>query len=353
MPIRLRTKIGITIGPASSAPKVLQELFKVGFEYARLNFSHGIYSEHARFIKLIQSLNKKNKANVKIMQDLQGPKIRLGNLPQKGSRVSKGEVIVLNSAILKKNKNEFPVTLKNLEMYVKIKDRILIDDGIIEFKISKIEGTRMYCEVLNDGILRSHKGINLPDSELENLPALSEKDKQDVYFALKHGVDTIALSFVKHAEDIVDLKKLILEYQKKLNKKFKVHIIAKIERPEGVKNIKDILQVADSIMVARGDLALEMPGNQLPITQKDIILEAKRKEKKVMVATQLLASMEENIRPTRAELTDIANAVIDGADSLLLTNETAVGKYPVLALKQLKEIIRTTEQSRYDNKNDK
>jgi pyruvate kinase len=327
-------------------------MIAAGVDFVRLNFSHGTFETHTSAIKLVREVSKTAGKQVMILQDLQGPKIRLGMLPDEGVKVIENQIIVFNTSLAEYKGEDIPVTLPGLEKSLHTGERILVDDGLVELKIAKIEGAQISLQVINNGILKSHKGMNFPDSILIAIPALSEKDKEDVCFGVEQDVDIVALSFVKHARDVKELKSLIEKIQKELGKHKKVEIIAKIERPEAVQNIEEILKIVDGIMVARGDLGMEMPEAQLPITQKNLIAAARAAGKPVMVATQLLYSMEHNRRPTRAEVNDIANAVIDGANSLLLTNETAVGEYPVEAVKVLNEVIVTTEASKYDDKND-
>lgn len=340
-----RTKIGITVGPACEG-KILEMMVKEGLDFVRLNFSHGTYQKHSELIKQIRQLEKKTNRYIGIIQDLQGPKIRLGELPEKGIQVSKKENIIFNTAIHRYKKNEIPITYRGLEKVLHPGEKILIDDGRIEVTIKQVRATQIRAEVEEGGVLTSHKGLNFPDTRF-SVPALSIKDKQDILFGIKKGVDSIALSFVKRAADIIELRSYLNKDKKKSN--IIPAIIAKIERPEAIENLEEIVSVSDGIMVARGDLGLETPGEELPILQKRIIETTRHHHKPVMVATQLLDSMRENKRPTRAEVSDVANAVIDHADGLLLTNETAVGKFPVLTVKTLKNIIVATEQSHYDD----
>lgn len=347
-----RTHIGITLGPASDSPEVLSQMMEQGIDFVRLNFSHGTYETHSRAMQLVREMARKLEKQVTILQDLQGPKIRLGKLPESGLVIRAGQEIVGNTALSEYGGTDIPVMFPGLEESLQVGERILIDDGLIECKITQIERSRITLQVVNGGILKSHKGMNFPDSTLVAIPALTDKDKADVRFGVGAGVDSIALSFVKRAEDISELKELVMKAQQELGRNTRIELIAKIERPEGVKNIEEILAVVDGIMVARGDLGVEMPEKELPITQKNLIAAAKAAGKSVMVATQLLYSMEHNVRPTRAEVNDIANAVIDGATSLLLTNETAVGEHPVEAVRVLNEVVLATENSKYDDKND-
>ncbi len=343
------TKIGATIGPSCESMATLEQMVKAGMNFARLNFAHGTYESHAVLIKSIRAVEKKTGEPIAILQDLQGPRIRIGALPDAGVDVKKGEVIAFNTKNTKYNGKHIPVDHRELHKFIKKGHRILIDDGRIECEVTKVAGTVVTAEVTQEGVIKSHKGINLPDSKLK-IPALSDKDKSDLQFGVIAGVDMIGLSFVSTAKDIKDVRKLIAKFSKEEKIDIQpIAIIAKIERVEAVKNIKSIIAEADGIMVARGDLGLELPTGEVPIIQKRIIEECNRQAKPVMVATQLLNSMQTSKRPTRAEASDVANAVIDHADALLLTNETASGDYPVLAVATMSSIIFSTESSVYDD----
>lgn len=344
------TKIGATIGPSSEDGVILEKMVKAGINFARLNFAHGSYEWHEKTIKKIRDAAQKNSEPVGILQDLQGPRIRVGALPEKGVSVSPGEKVILDTAISSYDGGALPVDQPDLHKYLKAGERLLIDDGRIELKVTKVNGSQIEAVVREGGTVFSHKGLNLPDSRLL-IPALSEKDRNDLLFGVKNGVDMIGLSFVSSANDIIDARFLIERFAKeeKIELPHKILIIAKIERHEAVENIKEILQEADGIMVARGDLGLELPLEEVPLIQKRIIDQAKALAKPVIVATQLLDSMRESYRPTRAEVSDVANAVIDHADALLLTNETAAGKHPVGAVETMAKIIIATEKSAYDD----
>ncbi|MSU75803.1 MAG: pyruvate kinase [Candidatus Magasanikbacteria bacterium] len=343
-----RTKIGATLGPATQDIVVIEKMVKAGVNFVRLNFSHGTYPDHARIIKNVRLVEKITGEPLAVLQDLQGPKMRLGILPEPGVKVKLGEKIVFNTKLKSFSGKVFPITYPGLEKFLKSGEHMLIDDGRVEVKITVVKGAIITAHVIQGGLLSSHKGFNFPQSNLSSIPALSLKDKADVAFGVKQGVDIISLSFVKHAQDILELKKLIAQEQKKQNP-HPIMVLAKIERPEAVKNLKAIIIAADAIMVARGDLGLELPEEKLALLQKKIIHECNRAGKPVIVATQLLDSMQHNLRPTRAEATDVANAVIDHTDALLLTNETAVGDHPVECVKTLHDIIVATEKSAYDD----
>ncbi|MDD4477296.1 MAG: pyruvate kinase [Patescibacteria group bacterium] len=346
------TKIGATVGPSCQEKSILKEMVKSGMNFARLNFSHGTYDNHALLIKNIREVEEETNEPLAIMQDLQGPKIRLGILPEDGVELKTGEEVALDTSLTEYKKDILPLTFPGLEKFIQSGERILINDGRVEIKVEKIEGSKIYGKVIEGGVVTSHKGFNFPETKL-SIPALSDKDKEDLKFGVKAGVDIVALSFVTNAKDILDLKFLIKQYEEEsgINNEQPIRIIAKIERHEAVDNIKEILDVADGIMVARGDLGLEMPAEELPLVQKKLIDAANGAAKPVIVATQMLDSMQNNRRPTRAEVSDVANAVIDHADALLLTNETASGKYPALTVKTMHDIILATEKSTYDDAN--
>ena len=345
-----KTKIGATIGPSCESVKILVKMIKGGMNFARLNFSHGTHEGHAKLMKNIQQAEKKSGIPLAIMQDLQGPKIRIGEMPRKGVKLKDGQSIILDSSKKKYTAKKIPLDYTKLHEYLNVGERILIDDGHIELKIEEIKGTEIKCLIIEGGLVISHKGINLPDSKL-SISALTKKDRRDLRFGVEQGVDIVAMSFVKNAKDVLDLRFLIKEYEHELGIKDQpsIRIIAKIERHEAIDNIKEIIEAADGIMVARGDLGLEMPAADVPILQKEIIDMVNEAAKPVIVATQMLDSMQHNRRPTRAEVSDVANAVIDHADALLLTNETAVGKHPIMTVETMSEICIRVESSIYDD----
>jgi pyruvate kinase len=327
-----KTKIVCTLGPASASVKIITEMVEAGMNVARLNFSHGDYESHGQLIKNIRVVSAKLKVPIAIIQDLHGPKIRVKNL-KKPIDVQIGQTIVIGE--------DFDLDAEVVKS-IRQNQRILIEDGLIEMEVRKISGSKVFCTVLSPGKIQDKKGVNLPRTKLK-IPILTEKDIEDLKFGLKMDVDYIALSFVRTAQDVRNLKKLIDKYNPKNFEKPK--IIAKIEKPEAVKNFDAILKESDSVMVARGDLGVEMPEAQVPIIQKTIIQKALKSAKPVIVATQMLDSMIKNPRPTRAEVSDVANAVIDQTDCVMLSGETAFGKYPVKTVLQMAKIIEVTEKS--------
>ncbi len=338
-----RTKIVCTIGPASEKPAILEAMIKAGLKVARLNLSHGSQENHQVLIKRIRAVADKLGEPVAILADLQGPRLRVGELPNKGINLKAGESVVLDAALEDYQGGKIPVCYPDLAKCLKEGARILLNDGRLELIVQKIRGNLVEAKVKTGGLLTSDKGINLPDTTL-NIGALTDKDKADLKFVLAAGVDLVALSFVKSARDILDLRYLIKEDSKET-----VRIIAKIEKHEAIKNIDEIIEAADGVMVARGDLGLEMPAEDVPLWQKQIIGKCLAKAKPVIVATQMLDSMTREPRPTRAEVSDVANAVIDHADAVMLSNETAAGEYPVEAVATMAKIISRTEASVFDD----
>lgn len=344
------TKIGATIGPSSNTKPIITAMVKAGMNFARLNFSHGTYQTHEQAFKLIREVEKETGEIVSIMQDLRGLKIRVGVLPPEGVSVKDGQIITFNIGSKDYKNDELPLDYPDLDKQLKPGERILIDDGKLEGKIINIEANKIYLEIVQGGTIFSNKGLNFPDSKLKML-VINSKDKDDLRFGLTLGIDLLAISFVNSAQDIISARVLISELLKEIGKEnvLAPTIIAKIERHDAVENLAEILNAADGIMVARGDLGLELPEQEVPLIQKKIIDAANAAAKPVIVATQMLDSMQTSRRPTRAEVSDVANAVIDHADALLLTNETAAGEFPVETVKTMAEIIVTTEKSKYDD----
>ncbi len=333
----LKTKIVCTIGPASSSSNILLQLMQKGMDVARINFSHGTIEEKIQEIKLIRVLSRKIDKNITILQDLCGPKIRVGEVENGEALLIQGEKISLNSTPIISNSKFLFINYPYLMADTKKKDKILLDDGHIELKVIKIQSNEIVCEIIKGGKLKSKKGVNFISKSLR-VPALTQKDINDVKFGISQKVDYIALSFVRNPEDIIQLKKLLKKYN------IDIPIIAKIEKHEAIKNIDKIVDVSDGIMVARGDLGVEVPIENIAIYQKMIIKKANEKGIPVITATQMLESMIENPMPTRAEVTDISNAILDGTDAIMLSAETSVGKYPVETVEIMARIAEKTEQ---------
>lgn len=343
-----RTKIVCTVGPACESTSVLKEMVLAGMNVARLNFSHGTHENHSTLAKNVRIVEKELGRPIGILQDLQGPKIRVAALPIEGVDLVAGKEVIFDTGITEYSDGIIPIGYKELHKYLKKDERLLLNDGKMETKILEVVGTKIRAKVIVGGNLTSHKGINVPDSRLE-VSSLSEKDQEDAKFGVSLNVDFVALSFVRTAQDVLELRHLIEEERKQQKKSLDrpIKIISKIERPEALENIAEILEVSDGIMVARGDLGIELPAEKIPVIQKDLIAMALAVHKPVIVATQMLDSMLENPRPTRAEVSDVANAVIDNTDAVMLSNESAVGKYPVEAVSIMGKIIQETEKSKY------
>ncbi len=335
-----KTKIIATLGPASSSPQMLTRLIAAGMDCARLNFSHGSYVEHEARLKLIRSIAAKRKKAVAVLLDLKGPKIRIGRLRDGLPLVLKtGDTLRITTRPLLGSPGLVSTTYRHLPGDVKKGDRILLDDGLIELRVTGKSSNGVETRVVSPGLLHENKGMNLPGVRL-SAPSLSAKDREDVAFAVKAEVDYIALSFVRQASDVIELRKLLARLGAP-----KLPIIAKIEKPEAITHLSAILQAADGVMVARGDLGVELRPEQVPALQKQIIRDANRAGITVITATQMLESMIEHPRPTRAEASDVANAVLDGTDAVMLSGETAMGRYPVQAVKVMDAIIREVENS--------
>jgi pyruvate kinase len=332
-----RTKIVCTIGPASSSADVIADLVANGMSVARLNFSHGTHKDHGAMIKKVRAASAAAGRPVAVLQDLCGPKIRVGEIPDAGIRLAPGQSLILTADKRPAQGNRVSVSYHALPSQVKPGDRILLADGMMELTVDRTTPNEIECTVVTGGILTSHKGINLPSSSLD-IPAITEKDRRDLIFGLEMDVDYVALSFVRAAADIHAIKKIIRRQGKQ------TPVIAKIEKHEALDNIDAILEAADGIMVARGDLGVEIPLEKVPIIQKQLVRKANILGKPVVIATQMLRSMVESPRPTRAEATDVANAVLDGADAVMLSEETASGDYPVEAVRFMARIAASAEE---------
>lgn len=332
VPIFNKTKILATIGPASNTKETVTELVMAGADIFRLNFSHGDHSIHADVVKTIREVNAEMSFNIGILQDLQGPKIRVGEVENNGVLIKQGDQLTITSEPVVGNASLVSTVYQNLPNDVVQGDRILIDDGNLELVVLKTDGKNVNCTVVHGGILKSRKGINLPSTKI-SAPSLTEKDLEDLEFGLENEVDWIALSFVRTADDIIDLRERITNAGKSCK------IVAKIEKPEALENIDAIVQATDAIMVARGDLGVEVPMEIVPLWQKRMVEKCKIACKPVIIATQMMESMIVNPRPTRAETNDVATAVLDGADAVMLSAETASGKFPIAAVKAMSSII--------------
>ncbi len=336
-----RSKIIATVGPASAERSMLKQLLEAGMDVARLNFSHGDHQGQLAVLQNLRSLSDELNRPIAILQDLQGPKLRTGILPGAGKvQVEEGQTVVLTTEKTPKDSSHIPVTYSRLAKEVGPGDTILINDGRIELRVQDCDGDQVKAEVIIGGEIGSRKGINVPHVAL-SAASITEKDRRDLAFGLAQGVDAIALSFVRHADDIVKLRKLITDTPDQAQ--FPL-LIAKLERPESIDNLDAILQVCDGVMVARGDLGVEVSPERVPSLQKQIIQEALARQRFVITATQMLESMISNPKPTRAEASDVANAVFDGSDVLMLSGETAVGQYPKAAVSTMHRIIVDAEQ---------
>jgi len=333
---KVKTKILATIGPATDSKEKLVELINAGADGFRLNFSHGDYGYFEQVFERIHNVCTESSLPIPILIDLQGPKIRIGDLSENKIDIFPGDTIEITIENIRGTKEIISTSYKNLPQDARIGDVILIDDGLIKLEIIKKTEKSVICKIINGGVLKPKKGMNLPGMKLST-PSLTEKDKENLNFALGHRVDFIALSFVRHENDILELKDWLA------SKGYDKPVIAKIEKPEAVERFEQILNVADGIMVARGDLGVELAPQLVPIVQKNIIRRCNATGKLVITATQMLESMIQNSVPTRAEASDVANAVLDGTDVVMLSGETSVGKYPVEAVKIMDDILKTAE----------
>jgi pyruvate kinase len=333
----VKTKIVCTIGPACSDPEILSRMIHSGMNVARLNFSHGTREDHAQMVRMIRKASEKTGVPVAILQDLRGPKIRVGEIKPPGINLRTGETLILTTDQVTGEKNRVSVSYPYLSEDVSVGDSILLADGLMELVVTRSTASELYCEVITGGTLTSHKGINLPSGSIRT-PAITEKDKADLAFGLSQEVDYVAMSFVRRAEDVRRAKEIIA------NAGCNTPVIAKIEKHEALNDIDNIVDVSDGIMVARGDLGVEIPLENVPGTQKTLVRKGNEAGKPVIIATQMLRSMVDSPRPTRAEATDVANAVLDGADALMLSEETAMGSYPVRAVEYMARIAKVSEE---------
>ncbi|CVH75072.1 Pyruvate kinase [Clostridiales bacterium CHKCI006] len=335
--VEKKTRIVCTIGPASEDEETLRKMVKAGMNVMRLNFSHGDYEEHGRRIETLRRVCEELHRPVAILLDTKGPEIRTHDFEGGQTEFKKGQVVRIASQEILGTSDRFSITYANLYQDVKPGGFILVNDGQIQLLVDHVEDTDIVCVCANDGVVKNKRGINVPGIALQ-LEYLSEKDKADLEFGCRQGVDFIAASFTRRPQDIIDIKRLLVE-----NNHPQIRVIAKIENQEGVEKIDDILRVADGIMVARGDLGVEVPAEDVPIIQKNIIRKCNAAGKVVITATQMLESMQQNPRPTRAEVSDVANAIMDGSDAIMLSGESAAGKYPVEAVETMARIASKIE----------
>ncbi len=334
-----RTKIVVTLGPASEDRNTIERLIKVGANVIRLNFSHGSHEEHATRLEQIREISEQVDTPVTVIQDLQGPKIRTGDLIEDSVILEQGQTLILTTEPIVGNKDKISVDFQDLPNSVRAGRRILLDDGNLELVVVSLKGSQIETKVVLGGEIKPHKGVNLPGAKL-NITSFTDKDEKDLAFGLKLEIDAIAMSFVRTPNDVVRVRQTIEHLDPDCKY---LPIIAKLERPEALNNLEEIIKVADGVMVARGDLGVEMSPEVVPIAQKQIIETANRYAKVVITATQMLDSMMHNPRPTRAEATDVANAIFDGSDAVMLSGETAVGKYPIQSVEMMDAIIREAE----------
>ncbi len=333
-----KTKIVCTLGPATDNEDVLRQMMLAGMNVARCNFSHATYDEHKKRMDMIKKLRKEVGQPVAILLDTKGPEVRVKNFKDGRVTLEDGQLFTLTADEVEGTKDKVSVTYNRLYEDLEVGMRVLIDDGLIEMQVEQVDRTNIVCRVINGGTVSNHKGVNVPDVDL-SMPYISDKDREDILFGISQDVDFIAASFVQKKEDILQLRRLLEK-----NGGSDIKIIAKIENAQGVTNIDDIIEVSDGIMVARGDMGVEIPYEEVPVIQKKIIKKVYRTGKQVITATQMLESMIKNPRPTRAETTDVANAVYDGTSAIMLSGETAAGSYPVEAVKTMVRIAERTEQ---------
>jgi pyruvate kinase len=340
MPDKKRTKIVSTLGPATSKKEVLRDMINAGVDVFRINFSHASYDDVTERIQMIRDLNEEMDATVGILADLQGPKLRVGVMSGEVVVAPGDEITFQTGEPFEGNTEKVYMNYEAFPRDVKPGERILLDDGKLIFEVAETNGKdAVKAKVIQGGPLRSKKGVNLPNTDI-SLPALTEKDINDAIFAIGQDVDWIALSFVRFSQDLIDLQELI-----KKHSDHKIPIIAKIEKPEAVENIDTIVNYADGLMVARGDLGVEIPAQEVPLIQKHLVLKAKQARIPVIIATQMMETMITSLTPTRAEVNDVANSVMDGADAVMLSGETSVGNYPVQVIEKMASILASVEQS--------
>ena len=340
MPLHKKTKIVATLGPASESEEVLEQMILAGTNVFRINFSHADHSDVAKRIQIIRELSEKLNLHISILGDLQGPKLRVGVI-EEGAFVNPGDLVDFNtSAPFEGSAKSAYMTYKRFPLDVNLGERILLDDGKLIFEVVSSDRKELVtAKVIQGGPFKSKKGVNLPNTNV-SLPALTKKDVDDAIFAIEQKVDWIALSFVRNSEDLIELQDLIKKYSE-----HKIPIIAKIEKPEAIENIDKIIAYCDGLMVARGDLGVEVPAAEVPLIQKNLVLKAKKARIPVIIATQMMETMIDSLTPTRAEVNDVANSVMDGADAVMLSGETSVGEYPVQVIETMTSILKSVENS--------
>lgn len=335
-----KTKIVATIGPASDSEEMLRELFSHGVDVCRLNFSHGTHEEHQERIDRIKKVREEMNLPIAIMLDTRGPEIRVKTFENKMEvSLKPGDIFTLTTDEVIGNRERVSVTYKELPKDLEVGNMVLIDDGLVELEVIEINDTEIICKALNYGVIKDRKGINIPNVKI-NLPALTESDIEDIKFGIKNDVDFIAASFIRKGEDVINIRRVLEE-----NDSFDINLISKIENREGIDNMKAIIDASDGIMVARGDMGVEIEAESVPIVQKEMIKMCVEASKPVITATQMLDSMMRNPRPTRAEVTDVANAIYDGSSAVMLSGETASGKYPVESVEMMRKIALKTEET--------
>lgn len=334
----LKTKIVCTLGPSTEDDEVLKALMLEGMNVARFNFSHGDHAQHQKNMERVKKLREELGLPIATLLDTRGPEIRIGRFKEGKIKLEAGQIFTLTTEEILGDTSQVSITYKQLIQDINVGTTILLDDGLIEMRVTEIKGSNIICSVINGGIVSDHKGVNIPNVSL-SMPFISKKDREDIIFGIKQGFDFIAASFTRSAEDILQIRKLLSEYNCNT-----INIIAKIENMQGINNIDEIIRVADGIMVARGDMGVELPIQDVPVIQKKIIEKVYEAEKQVITATQMLDSMMKNPRPTRAEATDVANAIYDGTSAIMLSGETAAGCYPVETLKTMVSIAKRAEE---------
>ena len=333
-----KTKIVCTLGPATDQEGVLEAVAEAGMDVARFNFSHADYEEHTRRFDRIEAIRKATGKHIATLLDTKGPEIRLKEFKEGKVQLKKGQMFTLTTREVEGTEEIVSITYEGLPKDLEVGARVLIDDGLIEMKVAELSDTDIVCEVFNDGTISNKKGVNVPDTFL-SMPYVSSKDRADIVFGIEKGYDFIAASFVRSAADVNEVRRILAE-----NNCNSIQIISKIENSQGVENIDEIIEASDGIMVARGDMGVEIPLEEVPVIQKMIIKKVYRAGKQVITATQMLDSMMKNPRPTRAEATDVANAIYDGTSAIMLSGETAAGKYPVEAVQTMVRIAERTDR---------